>query len=395
MHRSSTNALTYFTLDLQGSLLTLTDNAGNLVEERNYDAWGRPRNPATLAYTLSNPFGGSSSNYTLRGYTFHEHLEEFDLINMNGRMYDTHLAKFLNADPLLQDYENSQNYNRYSYVLNNPLKYTDPTGYAGYSNAGISGISSNTGGSNNFGSIGETWHSSFSSMFNELGEFFASESGGANDIDPDPTKPVKPANSGTEFSMATAGNGKGPTPSMTWAERPPLSQFDKRIIKPTNKDYFDRIAEYNKSHPATGGLSTVYPEFLFMGPPITLKYWVPAKFIPRIASRVATTEVGEIILTTGTSKAGASEIKIFSSLQEKFGEGYVSVSASSGSFIPIGYGQNLNLVSKGVYYKVFEAGYLNGTKVEVHYFFNSVTGQYANPFIKMGEWGSNCFKGLN
>ncbi|OYU95575.1 MAG: hypothetical protein CFE21_10555 [Bacteroidetes bacterium B1(2017)] len=130
MHRSSTNALTYFTLDLQGSLLALTDNAGNLVAERNYDAWGRPRNPATLAYTLANPFGGSSSNYTLRGYTFHEHLEEFDLINMNGRMYDTHLAKFLNADPLLQDYENSQNYNRYSYVLNNPLKYTDPSGYA-------------------------------------------------------------------------------------------------------------------------------------------------------------------------------------------------------------------------------------------------------------------------
>ncbi|OYU95571.1 MAG: hypothetical protein CFE21_10535 [Bacteroidetes bacterium B1(2017)] len=177
MQRSSTNSLTYFTLDLQGSLLALTENAGNLVEERNYDAWGRPRNPSTLAYTLANPFGGSSSNYTLRCYTFHEHLEEFDLINMNGRMYDTHLAKFLNADPLLQDYENSQNYNRYSYVLNNPLKYTDPTGYAGYSNAGISGISSNAGSSNNFGSIGETWHSSFSSMFNELGEFFASEGG--------------------------------------------------------------------------------------------------------------------------------------------------------------------------------------------------------------------------
>ena len=61
---------------------------------------------------------------------FHEHLEEFNLINMNGRVYDPLLARFLNADPLLQDNTDGQNYNRYSYVLNNPTKYTDPSGYA-------------------------------------------------------------------------------------------------------------------------------------------------------------------------------------------------------------------------------------------------------------------------
>ncbi len=115
---------------MQGSLMAISNMAGAVVEERNYDAWGRPRNPTTLAYTLPNPFGGATSNYTLRGYTFHEHLDMFDLINMNGRMYDTHLGIFLNADPLLQDPTNVQNYNRNSYVLNNPLKYTDPSGYA-------------------------------------------------------------------------------------------------------------------------------------------------------------------------------------------------------------------------------------------------------------------------
>lgn len=64
-------------------------------------------------------------------------LKEFNLINMpvllaagNGRMYDPLLARFLNADPLIQDNTDAQNYNRYSYVLNNPTKYTDPSGYA-------------------------------------------------------------------------------------------------------------------------------------------------------------------------------------------------------------------------------------------------------------------------
>jgi hypothetical protein len=53
----------------------------------------------------------------------------FDLINMNGRLYDNQIGQFINADPNLADNENLQNYNRYSYVMNNPLKYTDPSGY--------------------------------------------------------------------------------------------------------------------------------------------------------------------------------------------------------------------------------------------------------------------------
>jgi RHS repeat-associated protein len=112
-----------------GSLVAITDESGILLESRNYDPWGKPRNPQTLAYTLSNPFGGSNSSYTLRGYTFHEHYEMFDLINMNGRLYDNQIGQFINADPILADNENLQNYNRYSYVMNNPLKYTDPSGY--------------------------------------------------------------------------------------------------------------------------------------------------------------------------------------------------------------------------------------------------------------------------
>jgi hypothetical protein len=48
---------------------------------------------------------------------------------MNGRLYDSKLARFLSPDPFLQDPSNTQNYNRYSYCLNNPFAFTDPSGY--------------------------------------------------------------------------------------------------------------------------------------------------------------------------------------------------------------------------------------------------------------------------
>jgi hypothetical protein len=48
---------------------------------------------------------------------------------MNGRVYDPQIGRFLSADPYIQSPYNTQSYNRYSYVMNNPLKYTDPSGY--------------------------------------------------------------------------------------------------------------------------------------------------------------------------------------------------------------------------------------------------------------------------
>ncbi len=64
-----------------------------------------------------------------RGFTGHQHLDQFRLINMNGRVYDPQLGRFLSPDPFITSPNNPQNYNRYSYVLNNPMRYTDPSGY--------------------------------------------------------------------------------------------------------------------------------------------------------------------------------------------------------------------------------------------------------------------------
>ena len=63
-----------------------------------------------------------------RGFTFHEHLYPFTLINMNGRAYDPLVGRFLSTDPYIQAPDNTQNLNRYSYCLNNPLRYSDPSG---------------------------------------------------------------------------------------------------------------------------------------------------------------------------------------------------------------------------------------------------------------------------
>ena len=47
---------------------------------------------------------------------------------MNGRLYDPKLHRFLQPDNYVQDPFNTQNYNRYGYCINNPLKYSDPDG---------------------------------------------------------------------------------------------------------------------------------------------------------------------------------------------------------------------------------------------------------------------------
>lgn len=101
--------------DHLGSIVKLTDGSGAEVFKASYDAWGHR--------TISN-----NTFAFHRGYTGHEHLTEFSLIDMNGRMYDPLLGRFLSPDPFVQMPDFSQNFNRYSYCLNNPLRYTDPSG---------------------------------------------------------------------------------------------------------------------------------------------------------------------------------------------------------------------------------------------------------------------------
>ena len=109
--------------DYLGSLTALTKEDGTVVERYAYDPWGRRRNPEDWTQTDNR-----AQRLLNRGYTQHEHLDAFQIINMNGRVYDPLTAQFFSPDPFVQAPGNWLNYNRYGYCLNNPLIYTDPSG---------------------------------------------------------------------------------------------------------------------------------------------------------------------------------------------------------------------------------------------------------------------------
>ncbi len=116
---------TYYTVytDHLGSIVTLTNNTGNIIAEQNFDPWGRRRNTTNWTTTTAPV---ATPTWLYRGYTGHEDLRNFALINMNGRLYDPVMASMLSPDNYAG--AGTQGYNRYIYVTNNPLKYTDPNG---------------------------------------------------------------------------------------------------------------------------------------------------------------------------------------------------------------------------------------------------------------------------
>ncbi|MDQ7015499.1 MAG: RHS repeat-associated core domain-containing protein [Gammaproteobacteria bacterium] len=107
-----------------GSVTAISNNVGRVLERYDYRAFGQRYRVATQSPL--NPIG---ELFTRRGYTGHEEIEEMGLIHMNGRVYDPKLARFLSADPHVQLPDSTQGFNRYAYVQNNPIKYTDPSGF--------------------------------------------------------------------------------------------------------------------------------------------------------------------------------------------------------------------------------------------------------------------------
>ena len=153
--------LYYLHRDYLGSIVMLTDEDGNIAERRHFDPWGQ-------VLKVEDGAGNALDKLTLldRGFTGHEHLQTVGLIHMNGRLYDPALHRFLQPDNYVQDPFNTQNFNRYGYVLNNPLLYTDPTGeyilvddivaavFGGIINLTVNAIQGNLGGHGFWGGVG-------------------------------------------------------------------------------------------------------------------------------------------------------------------------------------------------------------------------------------------------
>lgn len=137
--------------DMQGSITHVMTGSGTLKERYVYDPWGNVT-PMDGEYNPTDSIVvstfDSSSLYSKiigsHGYTGHESIPGLGIYNANARLYDPITGRFLSPDPLIQDPEFSQNFNRYAYCLNNPLKYTDESGGIAFSTmlivAGVSAV---------------------------------------------------------------------------------------------------------------------------------------------------------------------------------------------------------------------------------------------------------------
>ena len=175
--------LYYTHIDHLGSLRLVTTQAKAIQSRYHYDAWG-------IITVIAGP------SITNRGFTGHEHLPEFGFINMNARLYDPVLGRFLAMDPFVQMPDYTQAFNRYAYAMNNPLIYTDPSGEfiwifptIGWSKqdglnvglnvvVGIPGVFSVQGGVGyNFKSNDTYFYVGASAMFNTVSMSYSSQSG--------------------------------------------------------------------------------------------------------------------------------------------------------------------------------------------------------------------------
>jgi RHS repeat-associated protein len=127
---NGTNTLYYLLSDQEGSVADITNSSGAVVVGESFTAYGNRRNPTTWSGAPSSTDLTTIAGITRHGYTFQEALgNQMGLNDMVGRVQDAIIGRFLSPDPTLPDPTNPQSYDPFSYTVNNPLTYTDPTGF--------------------------------------------------------------------------------------------------------------------------------------------------------------------------------------------------------------------------------------------------------------------------
>jgi RHS repeat-associated protein len=118
----------YWHKDHLGSISAITNATGVVTQRMAYDPFGK-RREASGTYDAQGKLIVDNAQGTDRGFTGHEHMDDIGVIHMNGRVYDPTIGRFMQPDPLISQPSNLQNFDRYSYVLNNPLNLVDPSGF--------------------------------------------------------------------------------------------------------------------------------------------------------------------------------------------------------------------------------------------------------------------------
>ncbi len=116
-------ALYSYVHNLQGDVVGILDNAGSLVVEYKYDAWGKP----ILVRTLTTAYEALAelNPFRYRGYVFDE---ETRLYYLRSRYYNPVQKRFINLDNIIKGI--SLFINMFSYCANNPVSYVDPDGHS-------------------------------------------------------------------------------------------------------------------------------------------------------------------------------------------------------------------------------------------------------------------------
>jgi RHS repeat-associated protein len=120
---AASNDTLYLHTDSLGSVEAYSDKLGAFVNRMSFSDWGKRQQSDWKTTSSTDGFP------TANGYTGHHQLDQHKLVHMGGRVYDPALGRFLSADLFVQSPYSSQSFNRYSYVVNNPLSNIDPTGY--------------------------------------------------------------------------------------------------------------------------------------------------------------------------------------------------------------------------------------------------------------------------
>jgi RHS repeat-associated protein len=122
--------MNYMIEDHEGGVSVIASNAGASDIGESFTAFGQRRNPNSWSGAPATADLNTIAGLSRQGYTFQTWLgQSMGLNHMNGRVEDAILGRFLSPDPHIPDPTSAQSYNRYSYVNNNPLSYTDPTGF--------------------------------------------------------------------------------------------------------------------------------------------------------------------------------------------------------------------------------------------------------------------------
>lgn len=273
-HRSNggTNAFNFLLADHQGSVASVVNSAGSTVVSESFTPFGNRRNPATWAGTASTADLTTAAGISRQGYTFQTQLGLWMGLNhMNGRVQDAMTGRFLSADPTIPDPQDAQSYNRYSYALNNPLTFMDPTGFGSTDQTNDQreqGDMSLWG----FASFGQPHGSSYGPAHSGAASGNSSSGSGGGGSSPniatDGQSSPAAAQSGSSQTAQSPGSmsvvpitGRRPSATDTMVDPYFESAFDSSLAKAfeVKPSFWERALAFAKAHPlvATAVVATV------------------------------------------------------------------------------------------------------------------------------------------